>query len=215
MKPFHDLTRAAQFRRLTSLARRALRDYDLENASLSGLQYLQNATWSVQGRDGQRYALRIHAPERHDPAAIGSELLWLETLRADGFRVPAPVRTVRRRLWTTASAEGVPEARVCTLLSWLPGRSPLRRRNPAIVRAIGRLMARLHEHARRFRTPASFVRPRWDHTGLFGRDAETALAGIASRAGSRGFSRPSASVPARSWSSWARTGVCLASFTPI
>jgi Ser/Thr protein kinase RdoA (MazF antagonist) len=34
-------------------------------------------------------------------------------------------------------------------------------------------MARLHEHASRFRIPKSFVRPRWDHGGLFERDAET------------------------------------------
>jgi Ser/Thr protein kinase RdoA (MazF antagonist) len=31
----------------------------------------------------------------------------------------------------------------------------------------------LHEHASQFRIPESFVRPRWDHGGLFGRDAET------------------------------------------
>src|SRR4051794_35944033 len=123
MKPFHDLTRTAQFRRLASLARHALRDYDLGDVSLSPLQYIQNATWSVQCRSGQRYALRVHAPRRHDTAAIRSELLWLEVLSADGFIVPAPVRTVRRDLWTTASAEGVPEARVCTLLTWVPGRA--------------------------------------------------------------------------------------------
>jgi Ser/Thr protein kinase RdoA (MazF antagonist) len=35
-------------------------------------------------------------------------------------------------------------------------------------------MARLHEQARRFRFPRSFVRPRWDHAGLFA-PPETAL----------------------------------------
>jgi Ser/Thr protein kinase RdoA (MazF antagonist) len=173
MKPFHELTRAGQFRRLASVARHALRDYDLGDVSLSPLQYIQNATWGVQCRAGQRYALRVHAPRRHDTAAIRSELLWLEVLRAEGFVVPAPVRTVRRGLWTTASAEGVPEARVCTLLTWVPGRSPQRTRTPAVVRAIGRLMAGLHEHSSRFRIPESFVRPRWHHAGLFDRGAET------------------------------------------
>src|SRR5579871_325879 len=120
MKPFQDLTKTAQFRRLAVLARHALRDYDLGEASLSPLQYIQNATWSVQCPGGQRYALRVHAPRRHDTAAIRSELLWLEALGADGFLVPAPVRTVQGGLWTTASAEGVPEARACTLLTWVP-----------------------------------------------------------------------------------------------
>ena len=173
MKPFHALTKPAQFRRLTSLAHRALRDYDLGDVSLSPLQYIQNATWDAQCRSGERYVLRVHAPRWHDAAAIRSELRWLEALRGDGFIVSAPVRTLRRGLWTTASTEGIPEARVCTLLTWVPGWSPKKRRTPAIVRAIGRLMARLHEHVSQFRIPESFVRPRWDHSRLFRRDAET------------------------------------------
>jgi Ser/Thr protein kinase RdoA (MazF antagonist) len=38
---------------------------------------------------------------------------------------------------------------------------------------MGRLMARLHQQAGRYRIPKSFVRPRWDHRGLFGRNAQT------------------------------------------
>lgn len=117
MKPFDVLTKTAQFRRLTSLARNALRDYDLGEVSLSPLQYVQNATWSVRCPGGQRYVLRVRAPRWHDLPAIRSELLWLEALRTDGFIVSAPVPSVRRRLWTTASAAGVPEARICTLLT--------------------------------------------------------------------------------------------------
>jgi Ser/Thr protein kinase RdoA (MazF antagonist) len=175
MKPFNDLNRTARFRRLTPIARRALLDYDLGEASLSALQYIQNATWSVQCGGGQRYVLRMHAPRRHGTAAIRSELLWLEALSAaGGFIVPTPIRARGRGLWTTASAAGVPEPRVCTLLTWVPGRFARRRRTPAMLQKIGGLMARLHEHARQFRTPRSFVRPRWDHQGLFARRAEKA-----------------------------------------
>jgi Ser/Thr protein kinase RdoA (MazF antagonist) len=117
--------------------------------------------------------LRVHAPCRHDTAAIRSELLWLQALSAEGFVVPTPLRTRAGGLWTTASAEGVGRPRVCTLLTWVPGRFERRRRTPAILRKIGGLMARLHEQARRFRKPPSFVRPRWDHDWLFGRRAET------------------------------------------
>jgi Ser/Thr protein kinase RdoA (MazF antagonist) len=172
MKLFDDLTKTAQFRRLASLAHRALRDYDLGEVSLSPLQYVQNATWSVRCHSSQRYVLRVHAPRWHDIAAIRSELLWLEALRSDGFIVSAPVRTVRRGLWTTACAEGVPEARICTLMIWVPGWRPHKRRTPTIVHAIGRLMARLHEHASQFRIPEWFVRPRWDHSGVFRRAGE-------------------------------------------
>jgi Ser/Thr protein kinase RdoA (MazF antagonist) len=34
-------------------------------------------------------------------------------------------------------------------------------------------MARLHEQASQFRIPKAFVRPRWDHAGLFHRHAQT------------------------------------------
>jgi Ser/Thr protein kinase RdoA (MazF antagonist) len=37
---------------------------------------------------------------------------------------------------------------------------------------MGWLMACLHEQARSFQVPRSFVRPRWDHAGLFSRRAE-------------------------------------------
>lgn len=171
MKPFHDLTKAAQFRRLTSVARQALNDYDVADAALVPLQYTLNATWGVRCA-GRCYALRVHAPRWHNTAAIRSELLWLDALDAAGFIVPKPVQTLRRRLWTTAAAEGIPEARVCTLLTWVPGRFSRTRRTPAIVHAVGHLMARLHEHASRFRVPEGFVRPRWDHGGLFDRGTE-------------------------------------------
>jgi Ser/Thr protein kinase RdoA (MazF antagonist) len=100
-------------------------------------------------------------------------LLWLEALGVEGgFTVPTPVRTRDKGFWTIASAEGVPESRVCTLLTWVPGRFARKRRTPAILRKIGRLMARLHDQASRFRLPESFVRPRWDHEGLFDCHAE-------------------------------------------
>ncbi len=174
MIPFYDLNPAAQFRRLAPLARRALLDYDLGEVSLTPLQQSQNAIWRVQCRGSQRYVLRIHAPRRHDTAAIRSEFLWLEALNAEGgFVVPTPVRTRGKRWWTTVFAEGVPEPRICTLLSWVPGRFAQRKRTPAILQEMGRLMARLHQQASQYRIPKAFVRPRWDHCGLFGRDAQT------------------------------------------
>jgi Ser/Thr protein kinase RdoA (MazF antagonist) len=85
---------------------------------------------------------------------------------------PVPVRTHGGGLWTLATAAGVPEARIGTLLSWVPGRCERRRRTPTILRRMGRLMARLHERAAAYLPPGSFVRPRWDYQGLFGRHGE-------------------------------------------
>lgn len=105
---------------------------------------------------------------------IRSELVWLAALRADlGLEVPAPTPTRRGDLWTAACSDGVPEARVCTLMTWVDGRLVRRRRSPSLMRRIGAFMARLHQHAERFRPPKGFVRPRWDHDRLLGQDAAT------------------------------------------
>lgn len=169
MKAFGDLNRTAQFRRLTRLARRALAEYEIEDGSLSPLQLVQNATWRVRcGRTRQQYLLRVHAPRRHGTAAIHAELHWLDFLAAeDELLVPTAIPTRLGQRWTEVCADGIPEPRVCTLLTWIPGRTERRRRTPAQLRRIGRLMARLHRCAIHFDAPTSFVRPRWDHEGVF------------------------------------------------
>lgn len=172
MKAFDDLNRPAQFRRLTRLARRAVAEYEIEDCLLSPLQLVQNATWRVRcGRTRQQYLLRVHAPRRHDTAAICSELLWLDFLAAeDDLLVPTAITSRRGQLWTEVGTDEIPERRLCTLLTWIPGRTQRRRRTPALLRRIGRLMARLHRSAIHFNVPGSFVRPRWDHHGLFQND---------------------------------------------
>jgi Ser/Thr protein kinase RdoA (MazF antagonist) len=175
MKPFHELARTAQFRRLRPLALRALADYGLGETSVTPLQLVQNATYRVRRvSDGRQFLLRVHTPRWHDAQVIRSELLWLEALRAeDGFEVPGPVRTRRGELWTAASTAGVPEPRVCTLMTWVEGRLVGRRRSPSLLRKIGAFMARLHRQAERFEPPDGFVRPRWDHEKPLGQDTDT------------------------------------------
>ena len=143
MQAFNELARSAQFRRLTPLARLALAAYDMGDARLCALQLVQNATWRVRCRGGGRqFLLRMHAPRWHDAAAIRSELLWLAALgKQRDLRVPAPFPTRSGRLWTEVSLSWIPEPRVCTLLTWVPGRIE-RRRTPAMLHKIGQLMAR-------------------------------------------------------------------------
>lgn len=163
MVPFHELSRAAQFRRLAALARCALAAYDLGETSLSPLHNIPNTVWGVRcSPSGRRYVLRVHLPRRHDAAAIRSELLWLEALRLAGEPgVPVPVQTRGGGLWTLATAAGVPKARICTLLSWVPGRCERRRRTPTILGRMGRLMARLHERAAAYLPPGAEIPKRY------------------------------------------------------
>lgn len=52
-RPFHELSRAAQFRRLRPLALHALEEFDLGETIVTHLQLVQNATYRVRClRDG-------------------------------------------------------------------------------------------------------------------------------------------------------------------
>jgi Ser/Thr protein kinase RdoA (MazF antagonist) len=175
MTPYHELSRAAQARSIRPPARRALAAYGLGPARLTLLQHLHNTTYRVRPARGRgRFVLRVHGPRRHCPAELRSEFLWLEALRAEGFGVPEPVRTRSGAWWTEAAAEGVPEARLCTLLRWVPGRFARRRRSPALLGRVGAFVARLHEQAKSFRPALDFARPRWDHQTLVSRRSPVA-----------------------------------------
>jgi Ser/Thr protein kinase RdoA (MazF antagonist) len=69
------------------------------------------------------------------------------------------------------SAPGVPESRDCSLLRWLKGRHANRAVRLDHFRALGRLMARLHQHAAHWQPPPTFTRRHWDWEGLFGDNA--------------------------------------------
>ncbi|MTD14431.1 phosphotransferase [Nakamurella sp. YIM 132087] len=96
--------------------------------------------------------LRIHRPPLRTEAAVEGELRWLEALRRDtDVLVPEPVRTGAGRLLTTATAEGVPESRICVLFRWVDG--DFREVDDLTaddLHRVGVLTAALHDHATGF-----------------------------------------------------------------
>jgi Ser/Thr protein kinase RdoA (MazF antagonist) len=172
----------ADRRRVTHLrfvAARALEAYPLTDARLRLVLDEENTTFRVDATaaDGiDRFLLRVHRPDRHgrnvdSAAAIGSELDWLTALRADtDLLAPAPVRTCGGRLTTVvaASAGGMPESRVCSVLRWMDGRVHAAAPRPVHLRRLGGAMARLHNHASQWRIPPGFARIRWDWETFFG-----------------------------------------------
>ena len=184
MTPYGELGRVGQASRIRPLARRALAAYGLGAARLALLQHLHNTTYRVGPAHGRRpFVLRVHVPRRHGPTELRSEFRWLEALRGEGLAVPGPLRTRCGEWWTEAVAEGVPEARLCTLLRWVPGRFARRRRTPALLGRVGAFVARLHELAKSFRPAPDFARPRWDHQTLVGRRSPVAAGWGRLRAG--------------------------------
>lgn len=178
---FATLDTGEQVARLTRLAERALAAWDLATPRVELLKYRENAVFLVTTADGARAILRVHRPRYRSDDDIRSEIAWMQALDADGIPTPAAIATRAGDWLTTVAADGVPEARQCDLMAWVPGTPPgtleagvatdaagLR----ALYRAVGGLAARMHTHAAAWPKPAWFSRPAWNVETLVG-DAPT------------------------------------------
>jgi Ser/Thr protein kinase RdoA (MazF antagonist) len=181
MTPFINLTSRGQVRRLRILARRALTAYNLHDATFRLLQHGENTTFRVDVTGALppetsrgslyhpgRFLLRVHRTGYQDVASIASELMWLAALRQAGLPVPEPVANQNGGLHTSASAPGVPGPRTCSLLRWINGRFYENHPQPHHIKAVERLMAKLHTQSSSWQPPSSFTRRSWDAEGLFG-----------------------------------------------
>jgi Ser/Thr protein kinase RdoA (MazF antagonist) len=186
MPPYNQLTVRGQGIRLRRLGQAALTRWGLAHAVLTLIQHAENTTFRVYSEAARadsleagpylpgHYLLRIHGPGRHgadlaSQNAIRSELQWLDALRQDcGIAVPAPVVTLDGKSVVVADAPGAPQARVCSLLRWLPGQRRTASPPPRLFFRLGQLMAVMHEHARNWLPPPEFRRMRWDWNAFFG-----------------------------------------------
>jgi Ser/Thr protein kinase RdoA (MazF antagonist) len=176
---FAALATDEQVARLAGLATRALAAWDLAAPRVELVKYRENAVFLVTSADGTRAILRIHRPRYRSDDDIRSEIAWRRALDADGIPTPAAIPTRAGGWLTTVAFDGVPEARQCDLMTWVPGQPPgtleggvadtatgLR----ALYRAIGGLAARMHAHAAAWTKPARFSRPAWNVATLVGDD---------------------------------------------
>ncbi len=164
-------TRLAQLALLRQVAVDALAHYRLGEGTLTFVSHGENTTYRHDGPHG-RHLVRVHRPVRHgrdvdSTVAIGSELAWLQAIRADSdLEVPEPVAAADGSLTVTATAGGV--SRVCSVLRWMDGRIHEASARPVHLRRLGEAMARLHDQADGWTPPAGFTRIQWDHEAFFG-----------------------------------------------
>lgn len=188
MKPYEALTYPGQIRRLRQLARAALDAYDLSEQRLKFLRLAGNAVYRVNEAyprhinktdlyaPGQ-YLLRIHQPGYQTTAAIELEFLWLSAMCQEGdLPVPEPLLTSAGKLYTQVAITGIPQARTCSLLRWVKGRE-LKREDiqPHHYKALGKLMARLHNFAAHWQSPEGFSKRQYDWDGLFRKEGEDGI----------------------------------------
>lgn len=186
LKAYEDLTRLGKLRRAHRVARVALNAFGFAGANLRLVAEAGNILYRVRAVnfapiEGSLYVencylLRLHWPGYQSCSAVASELEWLHALSDAGLPVPRPVATAEGELSALVSMPGVPEARRCSLLRWVKGRMALKRVRSWHMKAIGSLMAQLHNHASSWKPPQSFVRRHYDRNGLWGNDTGTGYA---------------------------------------
>ena len=125
----------------------------------------ENAIYEIALPGGERAALRLHRPGYQSLGAIRSELWWMKCLADAGVSVPRPVQTPDGRL--VAEAGG----RAASVVSWIDGAqigdgtTPLEADEVAVTaryRALGRLVAEMHDATDALTPPPDFERLHWD-----------------------------------------------------
>ncbi len=148
--------------------------WQLDAPSVTLIAVSENATFRVAVGDATRMVVRLARPGYAETTAhVSSELLWIEALVADGvIRTPGPVRTSGGTLfaslpdaqgarWTAVAFEHVTGTVLEDLLD--AGGDAAGQ-----FAEIGRLSARLHVHARKWRAPDGFLRFSWDTADMVG-----------------------------------------------
>lgn len=181
MKPFPELTARGQLRRMRRLAVAATSQYPLPAHELHFVQHGENTTFRIEAAGPpaadpgpyvpNRFLLRVHGASYNTAPEIESELIWLDALRREtDLAVPEPLLARDGSFAVTLGDESTGGARSISLLRWMRGALRERKVTPERLALVGRLMARLHSHARQWRPPARFARRRWDWDGLLADD---------------------------------------------
>ena len=162
---FRERTRRSRLYHFRQLAQSALAAYGLADANLSFIQYGENITYRVDhpsarpGVPGEspyhpnRYLLRILAMD--DEQATLSELTWLAALHQEaGLPVPMPVAAPDGQLLLRIATPAIPQGRVVSLMRWLDGRKIQKGTQPHHLKALGQVVARLHNFSATWQPPA-------------------------------------------------------------
>lgn len=149
-------------------ARAALPTYGVDPAAEVGLLNVsENGTFLLTEPSGARTVLRVHRSGYHTERAIRSELAWVEALRSEGVvNTPAYLPAPDGSPVVAASAGG--ESRYVVRFEFVEGREPEESRLVGDFEELGRITARLHQHARSWHRPDWFSRFTWDYDTSLG-----------------------------------------------
>ncbi len=169
----HDLSGGGDvLDRVTGCASRALASYVCHpETSVRLLNVSENATYLVEDPDAGRSILRVHRLGYHTRAAIGSELAWMDALRAEaGVRTPRVLPADDGARIVTVADQVTGDERCCVRFEFIDGTEPSDE-SAEHYAELGEITARMHRHARDWARPGWFTRFRWDYDAAFGAEA--------------------------------------------
>ncbi|HMS54690.1 MAG TPA: phosphotransferase [Fimbriimonadaceae bacterium] len=159
MPAYADLPKAAQLRALRSIAKRALPEFNLDEANVSLAYHGYNTTFRVSTSSGD-FALRINVGSKRTEHDIAGEVAWIEALaRETDLPVPTPQRTTEGKHFAQVNCQELGRTFHCVLYRWLPGRHLSRRIGVESSEKVGKLLTDLHDHAASFQFPPCTSRP--------------------------------------------------------
>ncbi len=170
---FDLLPQAEQLNILLEVAKSATAHYDLPSPlTVKMINLSENATYSVQAAQGQRWALRIHRDGYHSKTAIASELAWLMALRdTDVVVTPKPVKGSDCEIIQMVGHAKLERPRHVVLSDWEEGSEPGIGQD--LVRpfeVLGEVTARMHQHSQKWKRPPYFMRLTWDFETTLGEE---------------------------------------------
>jgi Ser/Thr protein kinase RdoA (MazF antagonist) len=142
---------------LRGLARAALEQQGVAVDRLRWMGEHSNHLFRCDTPTGQRLVVRVCLPDGRSDAELDAELAWLDALARDtDLTVPVAYFSTR------VSTPELPAGGRCIAFAWVQGRHCEQRPSRRLVADLGRVLATLHAHARRFRPPVGFTRPTLD-----------------------------------------------------
>jgi Ser/Thr protein kinase RdoA (MazF antagonist) len=161
---------------MQTIADHALEEWDLDATKVELASISENLVYRVETQTEKSYALRIHRVGYHTFAELISELQWTDALSRAGIDVPSPVMTRNGDGYATVPVPGTNETRYVGVIEWLDGvllgtvlkqKIDAKSRNHYFAQ-LGRITARMHNHACAWQLPEGFERVAWDADGFMG-----------------------------------------------
>lgn len=164
MKSYEQLTIPGKMRRLHKMALNAVGHYDLKDPRVTFHCYETNLLYQVTQSTGEKYILRIASPRWRTFEDLKLEAAWLTALKEEpDIYAPEVIPSRIGEYVIQVSQPGVPQARNCTLMTFVPGRLLGHHLTEANLQKMGALFAKLHIHGASWRPPEGYDDHRFEY----------------------------------------------------